>query len=478
LTTGTITYTPIQYGVGQNYSQFVFTLTVVDPAHPNNPVLPLTVTYTINVIPVVQKPVLHPGWNAALGELLIFDEDYYGFSNFSGTNIGTPIDQVFASSLLLLSPFQVVMYTCAGATSVNCSTPAWNKANGNGNITRIYPGFWKVSFVAYHNWNGDFKQEFILGNGVVNSLPVSLHGRVLPIDDPPNLVISATTVSVEYYTCTKSAVCSLAQSGQEGVAFDIYEDPPTTIDGAAAASITKRDSTLVYSQSGSSAANPPACDSTQSTCDHVIRVDRLRTEVQDVDFRFGYKLMYNMSLIRATLALHLIDFTHAPCYPTGNYQLNCWAEITHLNAYLSGPGIPLMIDNGQNEAGLASKRDSTTTSTSGGIAVILLNDTGNIDKWNRWLTTGYVIEWFLPLPPVVSTAPIAAVVILPVIAAVTAAAIAAAWILLGQRAQDYAGASFDAFSASTQGGGNASPLYDSKGLECDSPLYNGQNSKG
>jgi len=380
--------------------------------------------------------------------------------------------------LLLLSPFQVVMYTCANAQDVNCSLTSWNKADGNGNITRVSPGFWKVSFLAYPDWNGDFKQEFILGNGVVNSLPVSLHGRVLPIDDPPTMVVSATTMVVEYYTCTKAAVCSLGQSGQETVTFGIYADPPTTAGGLPASSITKRQSTLVYSVSGSSASNPPSCTTTNN-CDHVIRVDRLRTEVADIDFRFGYHLMVNMSLIRATLALHLIDFTTAPCYPTGDYQLNCWAEITHLNAFLSGPGIPFMIDDGQNTNGLQQKRQTSTSSTttaSAGIAVILVNDTGNIDKWDRWLASGYVIEWVLPVPPVVTSAPIAAVVILPVIAAVTAAAIAAAWILLGQRAQDYAGASFDAFSASTTGGGNASPLYDAKGLEVQSALYNGNNN--
>jgi len=307
---------------------------------------------------------------------------------------------------------------------------------------------------------------------------VSLHGRVLPIDDPPEIVLSQTVFNVEYYTCTSDEVCTLAQSGQESVAFDIYADPPTTVGGLPASSITKRQSTLVYSQTGSSSSSPPACNS-KNHCNHVIRVDRLRTQLSDIDFRFGYNLMLNVSLIRATFALRLFDFGVAPCYPTGDYQMNCWAEITHLNAYLSGPGLPMLIDDGQNTDGLqneAAKRAApppSNTQSSGGIAVVLVNDTGNIDKWDRWLASGYVIEWFLPVPPVATSAPIAAVVILPVIAAVTAAAIAAAWILLGQRAQDYAGASFDAFSASTTGGGNCSPLYDSKGLEVQSALYGG-----
>jgi len=72
---------------------------------------------------------------------------------------------------------------------------------------------------------------------------------------------------------------------------------------------------------------------------------------------------------------------------------------------------------------------------------------------------------FKPEDPEVLVTPVAAIVILPVIAAATAAAIAAAWFALGQRATEYAGAGFDAFAVQTASGGSISPLYDDQGLD-------------
>jgi len=105
--------------------------------------------------------------------------------------------------------------------------------------------------------------------------------------------------------------------------------------------------------------------------------------------------------------------------------------------------------------------------------VFLLNDTGSIDKWDRPLASGFLVEFYVPPAVEVLATPIAAIVVLPVIAAVTAASIAAAWLLLGSRAEQYVGASFDAFAADMGTGGNTSPLYDAKGLDVESPLYNG-----
>jgi len=133
----------------------------------------------------------------------------------------------------------------------------------------------------------------------------------------------------------------------------------------------------------------------------------------------------------------------------------CWEELNIVNSWLLQVGLALTIDTGAESA----------------TGLFILDDKGSIDWLDRPLATGFTIEFFRPEDDDELAAPIAAIVILPVIAAATAAAIAAAWIALGQRAQDYAGASFDAFAVTTGTGGHASPLYDAQGLEVQSALY-------
>jgi len=149
-----------------------------------------------------------------------------------------------------------------------------------------------------------------------------------------------------------------------------------------------------------------------------------------------------------------------PCVFIGDSSVWCRQTITHLNTFLLTVGLPLTL----------------TSHTSDSVGIFLINDEGNIDKWSRPLRGGFTIEFIPPEPVTGLAVPIAAIVVLPVIAAVTAAAIAAAWLVLGQRAQEYVGASFDAFAVSPEGGCNASPLYDAKGLECTSALYQGDNA--
>jgi len=192
----------------------------------------------------------------------------------------------------------------------------------------------------------------------------------------------------------------------------------------------------------------------------VYRVDRVRTSVQDIDFFFEYHLILNATLIHAVWVPSLMPPVH-PCWFKGPLQVHCDDEIRALNVFLLSGGFPVLLDEDTESA----------------LGIFILNDTGSIDKWDRPLASGFVIEFFKPDELLILAAPIAALVILPVIAAVTAAAIAAAWILLGSRATEYAGAGFESMMVSHAAGGNASPLYDAKGLEVQSALYD-QNHGG
>jgi len=285
----------------------------------------------------------------------------------------------------------------------------------------------------------------------LSSDPATCIIKVWPINDPPTIVKGATTIVGEYYTKSGSGANTAdwvaIKADPDKTKFEIYDD--------LSADIKKLDATpLLESSAGSDNKNSPINNKTTNQA--VYRIDRLRTEVQDIDFFFEYHLIMNATLIHAQWIPALMPIGY-PCWFLGPLVVNCDDEITRLNNFLLVGGFPILMDADADEA----------------VGIFILNDTGNIDKWNRPLATGFTIVFYRPKKHEDLGTPIAAIVILPVIAAVTAASILAAWILLGQRAQDYAGAGFEALMVTQGGGGNCSPLYDAQGLEVTSALYQG-----
>jgi len=242
-----------------------------------------------------------------------------------------------------------------------------------------------------------------------------------------------------------------------------------------AAAELKLKGSLLDSHTGTESVDKSTVTDKLKKDEQLVTVYQVRTKIQDIDFYFGYNLNITANLIRATFLPQAnnkttasgkrggaVIVTETPCVFTGDKTVVCVAEITHINHFLTDVGLPIVVSKGATDA----------------VGLFLIGDHGSIDKWNRPLEGGFTIVLIPPSEPAGLAVPIAALVILPVIAAVTAAAIAAAWILLGQRAQDYAGASFDAFSVASEGGGSVSPLYDSRGLEVHSSIYAGANGGG
>jgi len=347
-----------------------------------------------------------------------------------------------------LDYFHSSLYSCAGVKSKNADCKKDNGVNyikTIGPFRKVSDAFWEVSFVPYPNWNGKLKMEFVVWDEFLSSDPETCLVKVWPINDPPTVVKHATTIVGEYYTKTGRGKYESVKADADKTKFNIYDDKSDN-------ERTLEAVPLLESSKGSDNKNAPTRDKDRK--DKVYRVDRVRTAVQDIDFFFEYYLTLNATLIHAIWIPSLMPKDH-PCWFTGPLIVNCEEEITRLNAFLTVGGFPVLLD------------EDTKTA----LGIFILNDTGNVDKWDRPLASGFTIEFFKPDEDDDLKTPIAAIVILPVIAAITAASIACAWILLGQRAQDYAGAGFEAMMVSSGGGGNASPLYDAQGLECTNALY-------
>jgi hypothetical protein len=288
--------------------------------------------------------------------------------------------------------------------------------------------------------------EFVVWDEFLSSDPETCIVKVWPINDEPTIVAGASTIIGEYYGVKADGTYTEAKPYTDLTEFTIYDEQ--------AEAERESGGTVIDEQEGS--VNPSVAEQDPENKEKVIRIDRLRTQVQDIDFFFQYWLRINATLIHAIWVESLMALD-SPCIYKGPQMIYCAEEITILNAFLKGPGLPILVDEEAEHA----------------VGIFLLNDTGNIDKWDRPLASGFIIDLTKPVGAEVYAAPIAALVILPVIAAVTAAAIAAAWFLLGNRASNYAAAGFDSFAVSSAGGGNASPLYDAKGLEVQSALYAG-----
>jgi len=398
---------------------------------------------------VNDPPVLVPHWapaGAPIGNEC--DEDTWVRVNFTATDIDSPLSVLRAETLLLLDGFQSALWTCAGTETEKCDKPKENFIKTIGPFKKVSDAFWEVSFIPYPDWNGKLKMEFVVWDEFLSSDPETCLVKVWPINDPPTVVKGATTITGEYYTkATNGTYVPFPDADKDHTKFNVYDDK--------AADERQLEAQVIDTSDGTISTKSQQILKDGSKNSKVYRIDRLRTSVQDIDFFFEYHLILNASLIHATWVPSLMTANH-PCWFHGPLQVNCDAEIRALNVFLLSGGFPVLLDDDVDS----------------GLGIFILNDTGSIDKWDRPLASGFVIEFFRPETLTVLAAPIAALVILPVIAAVTAASIAAAWILLGSRAEAYAGAGFESMMVSNSAGGNASPLYDAKGLECESALYN------
>jgi hypothetical protein len=324
------------------------------------------------------------------------------------------------------------------------------------------PAHFELSIIPYPHWNGIIELDLVIWDPELFSYSANFKLRVRPINDLPSVVAGKTSVGLEYY--------EKVADGLRAITCECAEDTPSfKVIEHESRELRETGGETIKDQEGTASTSGTAAIETENDIDpgDLVLVYRLRTAVQDRDFFFNYYLNMTGHMIHGRWVEELSDESSdndatkratRACTFVGLYTVICYEEVNILNSWLTTIGLALIIDDGAESA----------------TGVFLLDDKGSIDWLKRPLATGFTIEFFRPKDDDELVAPIAAIVILPVIAAATAAAIAAAWIALGQRAQDYAGASFDAFAVSTGSGGHASPLYDAQGLDCTSAIYAGQ----
>lgn len=450
---GTLFFQGLQDEFGEEYSQFEFRLEILDENGNTNEIAQLTNTFTIHVNPVNDPPVLVPHWHprSSSGPRNECDEDTYLRVRFTGTDIDSPLEVLTADILTYVDELQSALYTCTprnrgGSRRAKKDCSDGPQVTTLQKIERIGVAEWELSFIPYPNWNGALTVQFMVWDEFLPSQVETLLVIVLPINDAPSIVKGATTVRTEFYEVAKGGgAWTLASLAPKETDFEVH------VDDEKAKEEKKLEGALLDKKTGSPSTPSDVKDKIKSG--DLVPVQRLRTQLQDIDFYFEYSLKVKASLIRAQWVDELIA-DDAPCDVTSEYGLECEDEITGLNNFLSNQGLPILVDSEVKSA----------------VALFLLDDMGNVDKLNRPLSSGFTIV-FLMNEDDDLTVPLAAVVILPVVAAVTAASIAAAWIMLGSKAQAYAGASFDAFAVSSVGTGTQSPLYNDDGRVINSPLY-------
>ena len=460
---------------GVNYSYFTFNLTYVDSLRPDATVKTLVVNYTITVTPVDDPPVLVLNCSNVW-----FDEDTFLRVNISATDIDSPLSALRLETLTVMRRQECSLFNCIGTVSDDCTYRTGshrNTALSVGPVTKWADARWIVSYKSYPNWNGKVVVTFVAYDEFgLKSDAVSCPVRILPINDLPSLVEGSTSCHGEYYTTNPNATVGKRVTADPG--YELVEKrnkwtypsssweteefklvPGATPDKTevhiyARIAVTSDRPKGEVLEEFKGDYHPPK--KTQSKNEKVVRVNRIKFELIDVDFYFDWPLMMNVSLIHATFVPGLMTGS-SPCVmlDTVNARMQCSQEITVLNVFTGQYGFPVVIDDNADSA----------------LFIILVNDTGNLDKWNRPLAGGFTIEIIKPTEDEPLVVPIAAIAILPIIAALTAASIAAAWILLGQRANEYAGAAFDAFAVANHTGGNVNVLYDAKDLEVESALY-------
>jgi hypothetical protein len=434
---------------------------------------------------VNDPPTIDPDWapfGAKAGGENVCDEQTDTFPvvaffrfKFRGRDIDNTCPEIRAQILNFLDPLVGTVYVC-GARHQDGYTGAdkgsFNCSDGRPLTTVEFlepyqPAHFELSIIPYPHYNGKLELDLIIWDPELFSYSANFKLRVRPINDLPSVVAGKTSVSLEYYE--KQAGGALKE-----ITCDCDKDTPSfTVIEHESRELRDSGGKTIKNQEGTVTTTATTAVETENKLDpgDLVLVYRLRTAVQDRDFFFGYSLNMTGHIIHGRWVPELSDNdrnndiskrdeNNRACTFVGLYTVICYEEVNVLNSWLTTIGLALIIDDGAESA----------------TGVFLLDDKGSVDWLHRPLATGFTIEFFRPNDDDELAAPIAAIVILPVIAAATAAAIAAAWIALGQRAQDYAGASFDAFAVSTGSGGHASPLYDAQGLDCTSAIYAGDGA--
>jgi hypothetical protein len=477
---------------GEHFTSFNFKLEILTPEGLTDPVSTFNLRFWINVDPVNDPPTLIPlsPHNITIGASAIFDENTTTFPDsirfirirFGGFDTDNALTELRAQIFTLVDRLQAAVFVC-DTTHLEGGTGKEDCSDGHRLTTieffaPIEPenAIWEISVIGYPHWNGPLRIEFVVWDSSLSSPPAMFPVTIRPINDYPSLVAGSASVRVEYYKNaggsdsedpenTDSGTPVPATTGRRyiRIAADRAETASYQIDDPRQVAERRLEGTTLEKNVGTQAFEPPKPDDGSD----VVTIYRLRLRVQDIDFFFQRSLNVTTSYIGAGINLDVNSATtEAPAdAPVAKraaasvcvlepYHLNCIADILTLNAEISTVGFPLQLEKGADSA----------------VVLILIDDAGSVDWQDRPLAAGFSVTIFTPEEPLGT--PIAAVVILPVIAAATAAAIAAAWIALGQRAQDYAGKSFDAFAVVASTNGHQSPLYDDQGRAVVNPLFN------
>jgi hypothetical protein len=464
---------------GEDFTHFTFRVEVLDPNGQPTDVGTTNLDFTINVKPVNDPPTIeaywYPIWAEAGGENVCDEQTdtfpvvaFYRFK-FRGRDIDNTCGEIRGQILNFLDPLVATAWVCGPQHQPDYTGPlekgSFNCSDGF-NLTTVEfiepyePAFFEVSIIPYPHWNGIIELDLVIWDPELFSYSANFKLRVRPINDLPSVVEGKTSVAVEYYERVGRDNYKQIEHDGESASFKVTEhesvefrDSGGEVIQQAKGSVSAQTATTLETDNGLQAGD-------------IVTVYRLRTSVQDRDFFFNYWLNMTGHVIHGQWVPTLSELhgngpnkrdveQNNACTFIGLYTVTCYEEVNVLNSWLINVGLALIIDDGADSA----------------VGLFILNDEGSIDWLDRPLASGFTIEFYRPKDDDELVAPIAAIVILPVIAAATAAAIAAAWIALGQRAQDYAGASFDAFAVSTGQGGHSSPLYDAQGLEVTSALY-------
>lgn len=459
---GRLYFKGLQDENGDNYSVFKFTLEVIDDTGLANELTKLKgVTYTIDVIPVNDPPVLIPLWypltkNGPKNEC---DEDTYIRIAFNGTDIDSPFEILTADILSIVDPHKATAYVCTQKLSTkNCTDGV--KIISIEKVERFSVAHWEITFVPAPNWNGLLRVDFVVWDEFLSSNVETVVIVVRPINDPPSIVKASTHFDLEKYEILAPDSYSYFSTGLDGTPFAINDGnsvPERVLEGKL---VEPRIEMANTGQREFGSTGEGYKDENEK----LLLVHRLRTQVQDADFFFEKSLsislhLFNAHFIKPELIARKTRASasdQAPgCTLKGDYEMNCTAVITPLNFWLMTVGFPVVLND---DAG-------------SGFMLVVLSDNGNIDKENRELTTSFTIQFAVPQPE--EEYPVGIIVALPIIFGASAAAAAAAWLAFGSRAAEAAASNFDAFTVSAAGTGHASPLYVDENTENVSPLYFG-----
>jgi len=423
LTNGPFFYVPPANDNGDNYTSFDFELMILDPLGNDCPGANITLTYWIDITPVDDPPTLIPLWLTEDGLENACPEDTFLKLRWTAEDIDNTCDQLSSQILNLVQHTSATLYQCNSTNNVN-GTGAFNCSDNNAITTIEYinqttklnlvPGainctsgnvYWEISVIGFPNWNGNLRLYLVIWDPERYSEQESALVTFWPVNDPPSIVKTKTRIDIEKYSFHNATDGGyyLIGTALGGVNFTIYDDlavDERTLEGE-----------NVYSDSQRTRLQQEATPTiVQNLNSSEVLIYRVRTQVQDVDFYFGHTLGIYGRIINGfwvnpnDLVRTIIQSAGVDCNITSN-ELNCTGIIGPFNIWLTNVGFPFVFLN-----------ESTT-----GYGLFTLYDFGNIDRWDRPLETNFTIAWYAPPPDNSYSVPIAAIAILPIVAAATAA---------------------------------------------------------